>query len=121
MLIAFWIVNGLTALVFLAAGGMKLALAKEKLAGRGLGWVEDFTTGPIKLIGVAEVLGAIGLILPVLLGIAEVVTPIASIALGVLMIGALVTHVGRKENPGVPIVLELLLIASAILGFLVVK
>ena len=64
MLVAFWIVAGLLALVFLAVGLMKLARPKEALATSGLAWVEDFTTGPVKLIGAAEVLGALGLVLP---------------------------------------------------------
>jgi DoxX-like family len=121
MLIAFWIVNGILALAFLAAGIMKLVRPKEKLASAGLAWVEDFTTGPVKLIGLAEVIGAIGLILPVLLGVAEILSPIASIALAVLMVGAAVVHARRKENPVAPIVLVVLSVVSAVLGFLVAK
>jgi hypothetical protein len=121
MLIAFWIVDGLAAIIFLAAGVLKLARPKDKLASSGLAWVEDFSTGPIKLIGLAEVLGAIGLVLPVALRIAEIVTPIAAIALAVLMVGAVFTHARRKETLVVPIVLVLLAVASAILGFVVVK
>jgi uncharacterized membrane protein YphA (DoxX/SURF4 family) len=120
MLIAFWIVAGLLALVFLAAGLMKVARPKEVLATSGLAWVEDFTTGPVKLIGAAEVLGALGLILPPLLNLAPVLSPIAAIALAVLMIAAVVVHLRRKEQFLPPLVLAILSVVAAILGFLTV-
>jgi len=88
---ALWIVQGLLALVFLFAGGMKLVLPLEQL------------TGPmplpglfVRFIGVAEVLGALGLILPGLLGIRPGLTPLAAVGLVIIMIGAtVVTLVGR--------------------------
>ena len=118
MAIAYWIVAGVAALAFLGAGVMKLVRPQEALASSGLAWVEDFTTGPVKLIGAAEVLGAIGLILPKLLGIAPVLGPIAGIALAVLMVGAVVVHVRRRETFVPPLVLVLLAAAAAALGFL---
>jgi DoxX-like family len=85
MTYALWIVQGLLALLFLFAGGMKLVLPLEELTG----------TGPVPLpglfvrfIGVAEVLGAIGLILPGLLGIWPGLTPLAAAGLVIIMIGA---------------------------------
>jgi hypothetical protein len=85
MTYALWIVQGLLALLFLGAGGIKLVLPLEKL------------TGPIPLpglfvrfIGVAEVLGAIGLILPGLLRIRPGLTPLAAAGLVIIMIGATV-------------------------------
>lgn len=120
MLIAFWIVAGLLAVAMLGAGLMKLARPKDTLASSGMAWVEDFASGPIKLIGLAEVLGAIGLILPPLLGIAPILSPIAAIALAALMLGAIVTHARRKESPAVPVVLCVLAAVAAVLGFLTV-
>ncbi len=85
MTYALWIVQALLALLFLWAGGMKLVLPLEKL------------TGPIPLpglflrfIGVAEVLGAMGLILPGLLRIRPGLTPLAATGLVIIMIGATV-------------------------------
>ncbi|PZQ90417.1 MAG: DoxX family protein [Leifsonia xyli] len=120
MLIAYWIVAGLTALAFLAAGGMKVARAKEQLVASGLAWAEDFALVQVKLIGAAEVLGALGLVLPMATGILPVLSPIAGICLAVIMVGAVVVHVRRHEPPAPAIVLALLAAASAVLGFLAI-
>lgn len=119
MTIAYWIVAGLLALMMLGAGGSKLARPKAALAASGMTWTEDFRPATIKLIGLAEVLGAIGLILPMLLGIAPVLSPIAAVALAILMIGAVAVHIRRKE-PLIPaLVLAVISIAAAVLGFLI--
>jgi len=82
---ALWVVQWLLALLFLWAGGAKLVLPLETL------------TGPVALpglfvrfIGVAEALGGIGLILPWLLRIRPVLTPLAAAGLVIIMIGATV-------------------------------
>ena len=119
MIIAYWIVAGLTALAFLAAGGMKLARSKEQLAASGMAWTEDFSGPVITLIGAAEVLGALGLVLPMLTGVVPVLSPIAGIALAVLMVGAAIVHLRRHEPP-IPLALVALSTASAVLGFLAI-
>jgi hypothetical protein len=101
-----WIVQVLLALLFLWAGGMKLVLPLEKLA------------GPIPLpglfmrfIGVAEVLGAIGLILPGLLHIRPGLTPLAAVGLLIIILGAaVITGIGGEIGMAViPLVVGLLL------------
>ena len=120
MLIALWILNGLLALVFLGAGLMKLARPKAALASSGMAWVEDFSGTQVKLIGLVEVLGALGLILPLLLDIAPILTPLAAVGLAVTMIVATTVHARRKESVMPTVVLAALAIVSAVLGFLVV-
>ena len=119
MLIAYWIVAGLLALAFLFSGAVKLVRSREQVIGMGMRFAEDFSSPVVKLIGAAEVLGAIGLVLPPLTGIAPVLAPIAAIGLGIIMIGAVVVHVRRSEPPIPNVVLLALAIASAVLGFLV--
>ena len=63
-------------------------------------------------------LGAVGLILPRALGVAAVLSPIAAVCLAVVMIGAVATHVRRKENFVPPLSLGVLAVAAAVLGFL---
>ncbi|MFE5673039.1 DoxX family protein [Agromyces sp. NPDC056523] len=117
MLIAFWIVGGLVALAFLAAGLMKLVRPKAALADSGMAWTEDFAEPTVKLIGAAEVLGAIGIVLPALTGIAPILSPIAASALVLVMVGAAVVHVRRSENPTPSLVLLVLAATTAVLGF----
>ncbi|MFT4258895.1 DoxX family protein [Microbacterium sp.] len=120
MLIALWIVGGLLAIAMLGAGVMKLVTPKTALAEKGMAWTEDFSAGAIKAIAALEVLGALGLILPLLTGIAPILTPLAGTGLAIIMIGAIVVHVRRKEAFAPALVLALLAAASAVLGFLFV-
>lgn len=100
--IALWVVQVLLALLFLWAGGMKLVLPLEKLAGPvalpGLF---------VRFIGVAEVLGGLGLLLPGLLRIRPILTSWAAAGLVIIMVGAVVitllggVGVGLALIPGV--------------------
>ena len=78
-----WVVQGLLAALFLFAGGMKLVLPIEAMAGPVAfpGWF-------LRFIGVAEVLGAAGLVLPGLLRIRTGLTPLAAAGLVIIMSGA---------------------------------
>lgn len=96
---ALWIVAGLLAVAFGAAGVMKVLRPKATLAASGLTWVEDFSEGTVTTIGVLEVAAAVGLVLPPLLDVAPVLAPLAACGLVALMIGAAVTHIRRGELP----------------------
>jgi hypothetical protein len=98
---ALWILQGLLAALFLWAGGMKLILPLEQLV------------GPVPLpglfmrfIGVLEVLGALGLILPGLLRVRPGLTPLAAVGLVVLMVGATVVTLmgGEVATAVIPLV-----------------
>jgi len=106
MTYALWIVQGLLALLFLFAGGMKLVLPIEEMTKQIPlpGWFMRF-------IGVAEVLGGLGLILPGLTGIRPGLTPLAAAGLIIIMIGAtLVTLTTSGVAPALfPLVTGLLL------------
>src|SRR3989442_3981849 len=92
---ALWIVQALLAAVFLFAGGAKLVLPLDKLTGPVAmpGWF-------LRFIGVCEVLGAIGLILPGLLRIRPGLTPLAAAGLVIIMIGATVSSLIGGWDPG---------------------
>jgi hypothetical protein len=99
MNVVLWIIAGVLAVVFLAAGSMKLTQPKEKLAEAGMAWTEDFSPGMVKFIGAVELLGAVGLILPAVLDIAPVLVPLAALGLALVMLGGVIVHVRRKEMP----------------------
>lgn len=100
MNIVLWIIQGLLALLFLMAGGMKVSQTKEKLA-TNMGWVEDVTDGKVKLVGTLELLGALGLVLPGVTGIFPILTPLAALGLAATMVGAGITHARRQEYPNI--------------------
>jgi hypothetical protein len=82
-----WIIQGLLAALFLFAGGTKLVLPVEAMQQPGM----PSLPGPLlRFIGVAEICGALGLILPWALGIRPILTPLAAAGLVILMIGATV-------------------------------
>jgi uncharacterized membrane protein YphA (DoxX/SURF4 family) len=100
-----WGVQGLLAALFLFAGGMKLVMPL------------DMMKGPVELpglllrfIGVVEVLGALGLILPELLKIKRILTPLAAAGLVIIMTGAtVITLIGGDVAPAaVPFVVGVL-------------
>ena len=108
---ALWIVAGLLAVAFLMTGLMKITQPKAKLAAQ-MGWVEDYAPTTVKAIGVIEVLGAIGLILPRLTGILPWLTPLAALGLALTMLGAMATHLRRNEYPMLLPNLVLLVLAA---------
>jgi hypothetical protein len=116
--IALWIAQGLLALVYLAAGGLKVVRPREQLVTSGnFDWMRDSSDAGVKAVGLVEILGALGVILPWLTGIAPVLTPIAAIGLVVVQIGALRVHLVRNERQPLPAnVLLLLLAAFAAVG-----
>ena len=106
----FWIATGFLTLAFLAAGAMKATQPKTKLAEQ-MEWVEEFSESQIKLIGVVEILGALGLVLPWVSGIALFLVPMAAIGLAFTMIGAAFTHYKRGEMSSIPINVVFFLVA----------
>jgi uncharacterized membrane protein YphA (DoxX/SURF4 family) len=86
MNVALWIAQALLGLLFMWAGGMKLVMPIEQMQGGPVdlpGWF-------LRFIGVAELLGGIGLIVPTLLRIRPTLTPLAATGLVIIMIGATV-------------------------------
>ena len=113
MNVVLWVVAGLLAALYLAAGGMKLLTPREKLLENpNMGWVEDFSGPAVTGIGAVELLGALGLILPWALDIAPVLTPLAATGLALVQAGAIVVHVRRKETKALPMNVVLLVLAA---------
>lgn len=112
MNIALWIVQGLLALAYLAAGGLKVARSREALVASGrFDWMKDTSDAGVKAVGAVEVLGALGMILPELTHIAPILTPIAALGLVVVQIGAIRVHLTRNERQPLPANVLLLLLA----------
>ena len=111
MNIALWIAQVVVGALFFMAGMMKVTQPKAKLA-TNMGWVEDFSQDTVRVIGVLEMLGGVGLILPALTGIAPWLTPLAGLGLALTMVGAMITHARRGEYPMLGVNLVLLALAA---------
>lgn len=90
MNILLWIIQVLLALEFLFAGGMKLVMPIEKLMAGGPPSQIVLPAMFLKFIGLCEVIGAFGLILPGIFKRQQQLTPLAAIGLTIIMIGAVV-------------------------------
>lgn len=114
MNVFLWIAAGVLAAVFLLAGAMKVAQPKEKLV-KIMEWAVPVPEARVKALGLVEVLGAIGLILPRALNIVPVLTPIAAVGCAIVMAGATVVHTRMKDYKGLgmPVILLILAIVVA--------
>jgi hypothetical protein len=121
MNLALWIVAGVLAAVLLVSSCVKLFVSKDKLASllQKAGpaaqvageWTRDFSPGALKALGLVELLGAVGLILPAALGIAPVLVPLAATGTVLLFIGAVIMRLRRGERA--TIVVDLVYLAMA--------
>jgi hypothetical protein len=111
-----WILQVLLAALFLATGLTKLTQPRLKMAAGPMAWAANVSDREFRTVGLLEVLGAAGLILPGALGIAPGLTAIAALGLVLTMIGAIVTHVrmGEGDRLVVPIVVLVLALLVAL-------
>ena len=96
MNVALWIVQGILATAFFVLGAFQLIIPAEDLAVH-VAWAGDAPAWLVRLAGMAEILGAAGLILPWWLDTKRVLTPWASTALGLVMLLATALHGSRGE------------------------
>ncbi len=111
--ITLWILQLLLAAMFLMAGFMKLSQPIDELS-KSLPWAAQVPEGLVRFIGAAEVLGALGLILPALLRIKPILTPIAALGIATVMLFAIFFHASRGENSAIGMNVVLILIAALI-------
>ena len=108
-----WILQGLLAFAMLGAGTFKLTTPHATLAEK-MTWAASWPPARVKLLGLAQVLGAVGLVVPWGTGILPVLTPVAACCLLVVMLGAVKTHLDRKEPFAAPAVLSVLTLVIAL-------
>ena len=97
MTIAYWILAGLLALFYLYGGGLKVFRGREGLRPM-MAWVDRTPMPAVRAIGVLEVLGAAGLLLPPLTGVAPGLALAAAVGFVVLQIGATAVHLSLGDR-----------------------
>lgn len=101
--IALWIAQGLLAAAFGMAGFMKISVPIDQLAESGMTFVNYYSEEMVRFIGISEVLGAIGLILPAALRIKPILTPLGAFGIAIIMILAFFYHISHNE-PFFPVI-----------------
>jgi uncharacterized membrane protein YphA (DoxX/SURF4 family) len=97
MNIVLWVATGLLVVVFLVSGVAKSTMSRDRLLATGQTGIAPFPMPVVRLTAVCELLGVVGLVLPWATGTYPLLTPIAAICLGVVMIGAAISHASLRE------------------------
>jgi hypothetical protein len=104
--LGLWVVQGLLGAMFLAVGAMKATQPIAVLVDT-LGWPAAVPAALVRVIGVAELLGALGLILPAATRVKPMLTPLAGVGLAMVLLLATIFHISRGELGALPIPLVL--------------
>ncbi|MER5529692.1 DoxX family protein [Streptomyces sp. NPDC002677] len=115
MSVVYWIVAGLLALFHLYAGGLKVVRSRERLRPM-MAWVDGMPMPAVRAIGTVELLGALGLVLPRLTGVATWPAVAAAAGFVVLQAGAIRVHLKMGDRQ---VALNVtVLLAAAVAGWL---
>lgn len=113
--IGLWVAQAALAAMFLMAGFMKLTSAPADMVAMGMLWAENTPVALIRFIGTAEVLGAIGVILPAATRIMPNLTKLAALGLAVIMVLAFGLHTVRGEFEVLPMNVVLFALAGLVI------
>ncbi len=109
MVIALWIAQVLLAGMYGMAGGMKTFQPDGVRKNPQMTWAHDKQDGYIRFVGISELLGALGMILPILTGILVWLTPLAAVGLSIIQVLAIfMVHLPKKEYQVIPMNVVLL-------------
>lgn len=114
--LALWIAAGLLALVALAGGCTKTFIPKEKPDAHPESWTKNASAGFVRMLGILELLAAVGLVLPAVVGIAPIMVPVTATCWVVLMSGAIVTH-RRLGQPKLVMLTSFYLVVAAFVAW----
>lgn len=110
-----WVAQAVLAAVYAMAGFMKISQPIDALVASGMGYAGDYPEILTRFIGSAELLGAFGIILPALLRIMPVLTPLAALGFSIIQVLAFALHFSRGEFGILPVNLVLLALSLFVL------
>lgn len=117
---ALWVVQVILAIFMLMPGSLKLMNSIDELIAKGKGrmdWAADVSASSLKIIGLLEVLAAIGLILPMAIGFYPILTPLAAVGVILTMIGAISLHLKRGDEPKSWMINVLIILLAAFVAY----
>jgi hypothetical protein len=113
MNIALWTAQGLLAALYLMAGSMKAFQPDKVRVNPQMTWAKDRSDGFIRFVGTSELLGALGLILPLVTGILPWLTVLAAVGLAIIQVLAIFQeHLPKKEYNIIPVNVVLLALSA---------
>jgi uncharacterized membrane protein YphA (DoxX/SURF4 family) len=92
-----WTLQVLLAAVFAGSGAAKISRSKDQLIASGQTGVAPFPLPVIRLTAFCELLGAVGILVPRLVGVAPFLTPVAAAGFAIVMVGAIGSHAYLRE------------------------
>lgn len=116
MNVFLWILAFVLAAVFVASGAMKIFVPREQQIGR-TAYVEDFPHSIIRGIGILEILGALGLVIPALTGVGTILVPLAAAGLAITMVFAAMVHIRRGDPTSATIPSMVLAVLSVVVAW----
>lgn len=111
-----WILAFALAAVFVASGAMKLLAPREQQIEK-TPYAEDFPHSVVQGIGALEILGALGLVVPALTGIATILVPLAAAGLAITMVFAALVHARRGDPSRAMLPSMLLALGSVVVAW----
>jgi hypothetical protein len=97
MNIAAWIATGVLVVVFAVSGVAKSTMSRDRLIASGQTGIAVFPMPLVRVVAVCELLAVVGLVVPWVADTYRALTPAAAIGLGIVMMGAAVSHASLKE------------------------
>ncbi|HET8589931.1 MAG TPA: DoxX family protein [Nakamurella sp.] len=113
MNVALWILQAVLAALFAASGVQKLTRPREVLVAK-YAWMQDTPPATVRVVAVAEMAAAVGLIAPAAIGTAPILTPTAAAGLVLMLALAAGLHVRRREPSGVAVTVVLLVVSAVV-------
>ncbi|MDR6466205.1 DoxX family protein [Chryseobacterium sediminis] len=109
------IIQGVLALFFIMPGYSKISGSKERHVANGH-LKANSSIIPIRILGVLELLGCIGIIFPWILGIVPILTPITAVCFCIIMLAGMIIHTAKKEYKMLPM-LVVVFVLSALVAY----
>lgn len=109
-----WTLQGLLAAIFTVSGLAKISQPKARLIASGQTGVTPFPLPVIRVTAFCELLGAIGILLPRLAGVATLLTPAAAAGYAIVMVGAIASHAYLREPRNVAATVAIFIAAVAV-------